>query len=361
MLLYNLVLEARTPIKPAIMKRNYQSSKLLLSLLSLLFLSTLSHAQAIVATLEKSFSGINTIQIEGDYCAVEVTGTTTSNVQFKGEIRSSDHYYLNIHHSVNGSTLKVWVDRPTSNPGRTKGQLTFMVPTRIAVTVKNANGSVLLENLSGDQYTLTTTLGKITTHNLSAQLVAHSTSGSVNVQGLKGDLESATRMGAQQLKNITGQVTATAETGSITANGINGNVTIHTTRGNQSLINISGHVSTEAIEGKLTLTDIKGNIKASTERGTMDLNQVTGALQLSSISGSQRGTNVRLTGDSSFESTSGSINMQLTNGQQELSFYLTATSGHLKAKGTIGRRNLVIDNGGIKVTGKTASGSQTYF
>ncbi|MBI9065531.1 MAG: hypothetical protein JEZ14_26330 [Marinilabiliaceae bacterium] len=343
------------------MKSNNLVPKLLLSLLWLLTWPALPHAQAIVATLEKSFSGINSIQIEGDYCAVEVSGTTTSDVQFKGEIRSSDHYYLNIHQSVNGGVLKIWVDHPKTNPGNTKGQLTFMVPARTTVTVKNANGHVLLENLSGSQYTLTTTLGKITTRKLSAKLVAHSTSGSVNVLGLKGDLESTTRMGAQQLKDITGQVTATAETGTITASGINGNITLHTTRGNQSLNNISGHVTTEAKEGKLIMTGIKGNIKASTERGAMELNQVTGALQLSTISGSQRGTGVRLTDDSSFQSTSGTINMQLTNGKQELSFYLTATSGHLKAKGTIGRRNLVIDQGGIKVTGKTASGSQTYF
>lgn len=343
------------------MKRYNLSPRLLLSLLWLLTYPSILNAQAIVATLEKSFSGINSIQIEGDYCAVEVAGTTTSNVQFKGEIRSSDHYYLNIHHSVNGGVLKIWVDHPKTNPGNTKGQLTFMVPARTSVTVKNANGHVLLENLSGSQYTLTTTLGKITTRNLSAKLVTHSTSGSVVVQGLKGDLESTTRMGAHQLKDITGQVTATAETGNITASGINGNITLHTTRGNQSFNNINGHITTEAKEGNLTMAGIKGNIKAATERGTMELNQVTGTIQLNTISGSQRGTSVRLTGDSTFESTSGSINMQLTNGTQELSFYLTATSGHLKAKGTIGRRNLVIDKGGIKVTGKTASGSQTYF
>jgi len=343
------------------MKSISRSSTLLLSLVWLLILPVLSHAQAVVATLEKTFSGINRIEIEGDYCDVEVSGSATSEVRFKGEIRSADHYYLNIHTSENGGLLKIWVDHPKSNPGRTAGDLILTVPNRAAVEITNANGSLVLENMSGNAYNLTSTLGKITARNISANLTIQSTSGSVQVSGIKGDVKSTNRMGEQTFTDLTGQLTAEAENGRIMAKSVTGKVLLNTTRGQQEISNVNGPVVVEAKEGKVVLNAITGNTKATTESGSIELNQVTGTLQLVSVTGSQSGKSVRLTGDSSFEASSGSINMQLTNAKEKLSFYLTATSGHLKAKGSIGRRNLVIDNGGIKITGKTASGSQTYF
>ena len=326
-----------------------------------LLLSINGKAQSIVTTFEKPFSGITTVEIEGSYCNVEVNEISTSEVRLKGEIRSSNHYYLNIHHSVNGSTLKVWVDKPKSNPGDTKGTLVFMVPRRTKVNINNTNGHVLVQSLSGNKHSINTTLGKVTIRNCTSSFWVKTISGSVNASGLKGNLDLTSRLGDHVFKSVTGLVNVKSGNGSLSANGINGNLTTTTTSANQRINNVNGRVDCEAKDGDIALNGVTGNVNAKTVAGDIKIDQVTGALTITSVTGHQTGKGIRLTGHSTFNSSSGNVYLQLSNPKEKLSFYLSSTSGHLKAKGREGRRNLVMDNNGIKVTGKTGAGSQNYY
>jgi len=335
--------------------------KILYACFVLVLFSTTSHSQSIVATLEKTFKGINTIEIEGKYCNVEVTGASASDIHFKGEIRSSNHYFLNINHSVSGSTLKIWVDQPKSNPGNTTGKLIFRVPARTTLKINNSIGHAVVQGMTGKAHNITTTLGNITARNVAANLTTKTVSGSIVVSGLRGNLELNSKLGDHRFRDVTGVINALAGNGSISANGIRGNITTKTLRGYQRINNTNGQVNIESKEGDLSLNTVNGNVKAKSETGSIQIDQVTGAINLTSVTGNQSGKGNRLTGESSFISSSGNIHVQLNNAREGLSFFLSATSGHLKAKGTIGRRTLVIDNGGIKVTGKSGAGSQTYY
>ncbi len=344
------------------MKKKHLSTRTLLSLLGLMLTFGSVNSQSIVASLEKTFTGITNIEIEGYYCNVEVSGSSSaSEVHFKGELFSSVHYYLNIHESVNGNTLKIWVDRPKSNPGNTRGVLTLTVPSRTRLNINNTNGKVLIQNMAGDMHQVVTTLGAVTIRNVRSNISLQTVSGGSGINGLTGDLELATRLGEHIIKNVTGNLVLNAQNGNISVSEVKGKVNATTTLGKQSMQRISGNIEMESKEGDLTLNGITGNVIATTESGSLSLNNAVGAFQLSSVVGSQSGKGNRLTGDSSFTSMSGSINMQLLNAKQQLSFYLTATSGVLKAKGSTGRRNLVVDNGGIRVTGKSGAGNQTYY
>ncbi len=343
------------------MKKMYLSIRTFYLLIGLILTSVSVKSQSIVASLEKSFSGITNIQVEGYYCNVEVIGSASaSGVHFKGELYSSNHYYLNIHESVSGSTLKIWVDTPKGDPGNTKGQLTFTVPSRVKLDVENTIGNVLVQNMSGTAHKIVTTLGKTTVTNVNAGLNIQSVSGGVTINELRGNLDLTTRLGEHVIKNVTGDVNITNANGNIGINGVKGNVVAKTTRGRQGIQHITGMVDVESEEGDLTLNGITGNVNATSKSGDIVINQVTGVLKLNTVIGHQNGKGNRLTGDSSFTSSSGNINLQFLNTKEQLSFYLTTTSGKLNAKGRIGRRNLVVDNGGIRVTGKTSAGSQTY-
>lgn len=342
------------------MRKLLLSTRLLLSALSMLLVLSCLQAQDVIDQVDETYSNITNIEVEGSFCHVSVIGGTSSDVHFTGEVLASRSYDIKIRHNVSGNTLRVWLDRPNSIRGSVKGKLTFNVPENTNLNVDNSSGSVSVSNIGEAEVKLKTSSGSIKAQSIKSSLVIGASSGSLSVADISGDVKAHTSSGSQRISGVKGNLTTKASSGSIKVEGVGGDASVTSSSGSQSIQTVEGNVWSKVTSGSLNIANVTGDVKAASSSGGIRLDRITGAVNLSSSSGSQKGTNIKLTGASYFEASSGSVSMDLLNEKEELSFSLTASSGGLSAKGDKGRKKMIIERGPIKIVGSTSSGSQSY-
>jgi hypothetical protein len=86
-----------------------------------------------------------------------------------------------------------------------------------------------------------------------------------------------------------------------------------------------------------------------------------GTLDLDTSTGSQEGRDIVLTGDSSFESSTGSITMDFAGSLEQLEFDLRSTTGSLRVGREASQRQLYLGGTGFTIRGKSSTGSQEYY
>ncbi|MCU4155151.1 DUF4097 family beta strand repeat protein [Carboxylicivirga sp. A043] len=330
-----------------------------LIVMSTLVLLSCVQAQDVIDKVDETYNNVTAVEVEGSFCSVNIVGGNGNDVHFTGEVIGSNKYDIKIRHNMSGGTLRVWIDRPNSLRN-VKGKLEFSVPSNTNIDVDNSSGSVSVSDIGQVVVKLEASSGSVRAMNIDSNITAQASSGSISLSDISGDARATTSSGSQRHEGIGGSLKAKASSGSIKVNEVKGEAEVTTSSGSQSIHTIGSNLYAQASSGSIKINDVRGDVRGATSSGGMSLNGVTGALNLSTTSGSQRGTNIKLTGNSNFKSSSGSVSMDLTNDTEELSFALKASSGSLNAKGSSGRKNLVIDRGPIKITGNSSSGSQSY-
>ncbi len=301
-------------------------------------------ANIVIDQAEKKFDNIASIVVKGSFCKVNINSHSASNIEFKGELKANkERDDVTIEYKQNGSTLEVWIERPNSLRGSFNGFLNFKVPANTNIDVRNSSGSVNVTNI--DQSIV--------------KLVA--SSGSIYAENINSDLKATASSGSIKALNISGNLISTCSSGSIKMENIKGNLISSTSSGSQYIKMISSEVKSTSSSGSLNISNVKGNVSARASSGTIKLNNIKGALKLNTSSGGQYGEEIHLTGNSYFNSSSGSIKIGISNTAEELSFNLTASSGSLQAKGSNGKKKLKIEKGDILIKGVSSSGSQKYY
>lgn len=287
--------------------------------------SSLIYAQSDFVEENFEMDGIKEIEVRGSFCDVSVKGYTGQTLYFDGKISGSSGKNYSIEYDRDGSFLKIWVESLRNNWGFTRGQLNLKVPHGIEVVVDNSSGDVYAADLSGRNIKLEASSGDIEANDIDNDLLLETSSGDIELTGLSGNLKSKSSSGDQRLRNVSG--------------------------------NIDGRSSS----GRIDLQDIKGDIVAETSSGGIELDGFKGGLKLESTSGSLNGDEIELTANSSFRSSSGSIDIELVNDIESLSFDLNASSGSLRI-GDRRAEDRYIDRrgGGIEIKGVSSSGSQRY-
>lgn len=249
------------------------------------------------------FAGITELVVEFSSVEIEARTGGTSLVLERVGVPGS----IVIELERQGNTLRVvqrreWIPLPVRNPGK----VIISVPDGTVARLSTTSGGVSLEGLSAKA------------------LVISTTSGGAEISGCEGKLE----------------VSATS-----------GSVSIRRHDGSFELASTSGHIGLDSVKGS-------GVVKTTSGGATLD--RVEGRLACQATSGSIDGRELELTGDSSFSTTSGSIDLGLQNTAKDLRFELSATSGALLAGDWRGSRLLGAGSGPILVAGSSTSGSQTY-
>ncbi|WP_430817981.1 DUF4097 family beta strand repeat-containing protein [Carboxylicivirga marina] len=337
---------------------NLRRLSFLLSLITVMFISCVK-AQDVIDQVDETYNNVTSVEVEGSFCSVNIVGGEGSDVHLSGEVVGSKKYDIKIRHNMSGGTLRVWIDRPNSLRN-VKGKLELKVPSNTNIDVDNSSGSVNVSNIGQVVVKLQASSGSIKARNIDSNLNVSASSGSISLADISGDVRSTTSSGSQRHEAIGGSLKAKASSGGIKVNEVKGEAETNTSSGSQAINSIGSNLYAQASSGSIKIGDVRGDVKAQTSSGGLSLSNVTGAVNLVSTSGSQRGSNIKLTGNSSFKSSSGSVSMELSNDTEELSFALRASSGSLSAKGSSGRKNLVIERGPIKITGNSSSGSQSY-
>ncbi len=273
---------------------------------------------------EFEYSGIEILHIDkASIFRIEVIGG--SGRKLEAQIFGSNEKRFEVKHDKRGNELFVWVDWKTTffNVNVRNTKMIFRVPEEIDLDIATTTGGILVESCNG--------IKKL-----------HTSTGSVKVSNSIGDIEAATSTGSHMYEDI------------------DGNLSIRSTTGSHEYINIAGNLSVYSSTGGQRYRKIDGDIEAESSTGSIIIADQEGRLYLRSSTGSQRGENILIKSDSSFKTTTGSIEFDFLNAPESFTFDLSSGTGRITVGKSTIRGRLLFGSGRIKITGSSSTGSQTY-
>lgn len=270
-----------------------------------------------------SYEGVRALEIDARTFAVEIRSGSGEHVTMTIENYPDDHTVL---HTVVGTRVRVWVEQDRSFlPLSHRGRLVLRVPRGTEIAVETLTGAVSIAGITASELRVKTSTGRISLEEIGADIHARSNTGAVEISRARGRFDVGTTTGSIACSDLRGQVTSRSSTGS------------------QAYV------------------DVLGDIDARSTTGGIELRRTEGSVRLRTSTGSQKGTAVTLTGDSSFQASTGSIHIGLVNALDRLQFDLTSTTGTLEVGRERSQRKLFLSGTDIVVTGTTSTGSQRFF
>lgn len=252
-----------------------------------------------------TYDAISSLRVEAGTFAVDVQAVRGRHVAM--EIQDYPDGYT-VYHNVSGSSLRVWVESDFPLFSRShRGKLVFRVPHDVDLAIDNSTGDVSVRGVRSEDLQVETSTGDIELERIERGAYLRSTTGSVRVRQSHGDFD----------------------VGSTT--------------------------------GSISLAEIAGDLRLRSTTGRIEIEAVTGQVRLKTSTGRQIGRRVTLTGDSSFESSTGHIEIDLTNELDALEFDLSSTTGSLRVDDDRSQRRLFLAGTGITVKGSTSTGSQHFY
>ena len=285
-------------------------------------------AQNTLAKAELEAENVDEVRIDGAF--VDVFVNKGDRVYFKGKITGSgDEGDYRFETEIVGRTLVIKVERERDNRSWrnyriTESRIDLTITEGVKLDIDNSSGDVNVANLRASSSKIEATSGDITLRSIVANLEVETSSGDIDIDGLTGDSE------------------------------------IESTSGDQDIFNTKGDIETRASSGDINISGFDGKIRVQATSGDVEIRKGVGAIKARTSSGNIDGYGIELTDNCYFDATSGDVEIDFTNDLDDLSFDLTATSGDLEVGNRSGEKRLVIDRGGIKVTGTTSSGNQEY-
>lgn len=294
--------------------------------LALILLAGVSFAQNVLVDAKKNYPNIKKIEVDGGWLEISYQGGSGSAVEVEAYLESNDMDQDIIFVTI-GDVLKITHERKQNNYNwntKNKGYIKISGPASIALDLKSSSGSMRVANVSNESTNLKVSSGRISASEIKGDLSIRATSGSLNIDGVEGNVVAGVTSGNADILNVNGNVDYESTSGSLTADQISGELSVALTSGNAKLTNIGAL-------GSLKFTS--GNIRAEN---------------------SGLGPNTRLNG------TSGNFRIQTPSDLKAFNFSLNASSGNLRVGGINTGKNLEIDNGAASwVRGSVSSGNIT--
>jgi DUF4097 and DUF4098 domain-containing protein YvlB len=268
-----------------------------------------------------SYDGVRRIEIDAEFLSVEMTGGSRNVIADGFDIP----FNVRVTHTFDGNTLRVKVERNwLSFSWQRHGRLVFSVPDNVDILIESSSGSIAAKELKGKTTQITSSSG------------------------------------SSSLTDVSGEIKATASSGKISVVSCSGHLALSASSGSIDVESFAGGITAETSSGSVELREVDGPVYVHTSSGSVRLDETMGTVGTLTSSGSIRGEDVRLTGDSAFESTSGTIHVDLANQPSELRFDLIASSGTIHVFGNDGSKRFLGGNGRILIKGVSTSGDQTY-
>ena len=285
-----------------------------------------TQVDVVVETFE--YSGVTELRVDGMFFAVEVSGHTGNRVEGSITIPQViyDGNYVEVNHAQSGDVLNIEVTKKrASNPSFPGAAIiSVRTPRDTAIDLRTSSGKITAVQIETDTVSLKSSSGKIKAEDLNARIDIASSSGSQDIQLCKGSLS------------------------------------INSSSGKVSVREVEGNISVGSSSGNQTYEKIEGNINATSSSGSITITNQTGSLDLKATSGRLEGRGVKLTGNSSFTTSSGKISIELMNDFEDFSFDLQSSSGVIRVADSKVKGTLIMGSGPIRITGKSSSGSQEY-
>lgn len=305
--------------------------KLSLSAILLILLTGFQQGFAQMKTLvdvQKSFSGITKIEVNGGALEVVYSGEGQSNEISVDAFLESTFHDQDIIFVTAGNILKISHKVTTTKTSwtntRTKGHIKIQGPQNMGLDIKGGSGTVTASHVKSSLTSLSVGSGKITGTNIEGDVEVKAGSGSIRLQQIAGNIKGNIGSGSAQFQDVKGDIQYASSSGGITANNIVGKMNISLTSGNAKLENV-------AELGELRLTS--GNLNAH---------------------------NSGLGTETSINGTSGNFKIQTNSNLTDFNYNLNATSGNITVGNSRSTRGLNIDNGAAySIKGNITSGNIT--
>ena len=268
-----------------------------------------------------SYDSVRSVSIEAETFDVQVVAVAGQSATLSIERNPSGH---TVYHERTSHGVRVWVERRFSllSLGRS-GLLVMTVPSDSAVQIDTSTGGV---SVSGARH----------------RVSIRTSTGTVDVSGTVGELSVSTSTGNVSIREADGTLNVRTSTGRIRIEDSHGTITSRSSTGQQSLVGIDGSIDATSSTGRLAFDHVRGVMRVKTSTG------------------SQTGTAVVLTGDSSFEASTGRIAIELAQPLSAFAFDLRSTTGTLEVAGERSQQRLFLAGTGIRVSGTTSTGSQRF-
>lgn len=319
-------------------------------------------SQDLIDSINETFAGVNSICVKGVFCKVEFEDGGSATVHVEGEIRSTNRNKdSRIGYKQTGEHLDVWIDHPINLRGRTNGFLHFVAPKNVKIMVENVSGSVSVVGIGRETLSVDNVSGSINVKDIPCKAELKSVSGSIKANFIDGDLLAKTISGSINVVDVKGAAELKSVSGTASAQAVVDKLNISTISGSLNIGEVYSDIAAKSTSGRIELKDVKGNITVSAVSGSIKLTSTIGSIKASSGSGSINGSEVMVTDNSNFKTTSGSIDIALLNTPKSLSYELSSVSGRLEANGINGKGELDITEGSVKITGNSVSGSMKFY
>jgi len=296
--------------------------QLLLSLMILLWIQMEAPAQD---EMVKSYSGIESVTIEGGSLEVTYQGSPDkTDIEINAYLGPEKEQEKELVFVTMGNVLKVAYkpqQRSHNNYRGPKRYVRITGPEDMELEVKNSSGKIVVENVNSERTFLTISSGHVTASGIGGDLVLKGSSGNIEV------------------KDVAGSVTCSITSGVSTIDAVEGDLSFSST------------------SGRLKASDIRGRVDAKLTSGSVSLNRVGELGERALSSGNVKATEAGLGKATSFKGSSGSFAVTTPSDLNSFNYDLQASSGSLKVGGSSKAKRLVIQNGAsTTVKGDISSG-----
>ena len=177
------------------------------SIIVFMFFFLSGKCQEVLHIVDFSYDDVNQLNVEGDFCNVDITRGEKNGISFEGEISGIARKGIyKIRYTKMDSIVKVWIEKPINFIGIKTGKLKFQVASLKEIKITNTSGRVILEGLNTKMITVKTGSGNINSSNINSDIHLISTSGTVNFLDMSGNIFTRIGNGEQSLRKIKGNV-----------------------------------------------------------------------------------------------------------------------------------------------------------
>ncbi|WP_162342155.1 DUF4097 family beta strand repeat-containing protein [Cyclobacterium salsum] len=291
-------------------------------LLSFLLVAFGSHFAQSQELIQKSFTGIQKLEISSGAIAIEYEGAEgTNQIHLEALLGSNENTDKTLVMVTVGNTLKIAYNPPRGSWSNKK-YIRIKGPSAIQLDVNNGSGSLAVSGVRAP--------------------ITRLQVGSGQIHG----------------KEISGAVMVKGSSGNIRMENIDGHVDCQITSGNAFLEQINGNVDFKATSGQFKAFSVNGILNAQLTSGNMRLDQIGELGKLEITSGNIKADRAGLGSYSYFHGSSGNIQIHTPSNLQSYNYELQAGSGNIRVANHSQSKSLSIQNGNFPtIKGKISSGN----
>ncbi|MCE7056078.1 DUF4097 domain-containing protein [Algoriphagus sp. AGSA1] len=278
----------------------------------------------LVQSVDQEFSGISSLDIESAFLDVTYIGDPNKQeIHLVGNMESNRSGNYSIEYRVDGDKLIIEVEKRGMGTGKNRGFLNLSGPEFMNLDLEAGSGSILIQNVSSNEFEFEGGSGNVELNNISAPLI---------------ELE--------------------LSSGKIQASNLVGNVDVEISSGNATISKLEGNINAVGSSGKFTFSEINGKVNSTLNSGNGDLNKVQDIGKLKTSSGNYTVKESYLGATTRLEGSSGNFDVQTSSNLQDFNFDLKSSSGNITVGESFSSGSLKINNGSpYTVSGVVSSGN----